>query len=73
MFPEVLHLFQGLFLDGFQGVPVVLDAILVLKGLPEFLAFLDVFLVEDVPSEVLDFVRHLPLLVFLDAFFDVVQ
>ena len=73
LFPESFHLFQSFFFEGFQCIPIVLDAVLVLQGLSERFPFGNVLLVEDVPSEILDFIGYLPLLVVADTFLDVVE
>ena len=73
LFPERLHLLQRLRFQFLQRLLVQLHHLRFAQAFPQSVSLLQVTLVEDVPSEALDFVRHVPALVVGDAFVDVVQ
>ena len=70
---ESLHKLQHLFADVFQFLPIRRDELRVGQFPAQSFSFLDIVLIEDVLSETLDILRHIPAPVVRNPFLDVLQ
>ena len=73
LFAESLHEFQHLLTDTFQLIPVGRNKVRVGQFPAQSFSLFDVALVENILSESLDVLRHIPAAVVHDTFLDVLQ